>query len=383
MRFIILRDVLFQALSITNKIVPSSSSNPALLSNLIRVSLKGLEIQATDGTISAKLSIPLKDEKDNVNLEVMEEGDFLVSAKCLFDMIYKFDTKKITFNMVDSNYLSVYDSSTSFNIYTRDSKDFPILGFDLSEDNNSFKAKISDIKKLFDKTSFAVATKGSKDMFLGIDITARNGKLYFLATDSYRMARYAIKSESESAKFDFICPVKALSIISSLTEDKEVKVIFDNQRSIFKTDDLIIATRLYQGEFPSPDRIIPSSFAYSISFNTENFLKSIDKVRILAAYETKTPICKLTISKETGVTLSSHSEGNGECKDILKDCEIMMPENEEVFEIGFNIEYVCQSIKALGSEKSTLVFSSPVRMFMAKNDDEENIQILTPVRISR
>lgn len=381
MKFVISRNYLLQALNILNKIVPSASANPTLTMIAFQVKEDRIELKATDGNLSCKLLINAK-EDDNTIIKDIEEGDFLVSAKFLSDMTAKLEDEYINFNMVDTNFLSIFDSSTDFNIVTKDIIDFPELSFDVDTTNKSFTIKSSELKTLYDKTSFAVATKSSKDIFYGINISAKNGKLYFLATDSYRMARYAIDNKNETSEFTFTCPIKALNVVSNLVKNQDVEIIFDEKQALFKTKDIIISTRLYLGDFPSPERLIPAKFDYSITFNTESFLKSLSRVVILATIEGKQPTCKLTISKETGVTLSSYSEGNGDSKDTLTNCEYILPENEDIFEIGMNTNYVQDAVRALGSEKASLVFSSPIRMFMAKNDDEENIQILTPIRIN-
>jgi DNA polymerase III sliding clamp (beta) subunit (PCNA family) len=53
-----------------------------------------------------------------------------------------------------------------------------------------------------------------------------------------------------------------------------------------------------------------------------------------------------------------------------------------VFEIGFNVEFVLDAVKALRSEEVTFVFASPTRMFMLKNDNPNNTQIVTPIRLA-
>lgn len=383
MKFTILKTALLQTLNIAFKLVPSASASPVLTHFFMKIDDNGLEVKATDGNISCKTSISIKDDKDNEIIKNIEEGEFLVNGKYLINMISGLDGKYINFNMVDSNYLSIFDDATDFNLVTRETSEFPDLDLNVSSESNSFHIKVSDLKLLYDKTSFAVATKSSKDMFFGINIKAKDGKLYFLATDSFRMARYAIKNENDKADFNFTCPVKALSMISSLANNDVVEIVFDQQRALFKTNNLIVSTKLYQGDFPSPERIIPDKFPYSITFKTDDFLKSLGRVNILSDIESsKIPTCKLTISKQTGVTLSSSSEGNGDSKDTLSSVSFVLPENEEVFEIGFNTSYVQAALKALNSDEATLVFSSPIRMFMAKNIDENNIQIITPVRLS-
>jgi DNA polymerase III sliding clamp (beta) subunit (PCNA family) len=83
-----------------------------------------------------------------------------------------------------------------------------------------------------------------------------------------------------------------------------------------------------------------------------------------------------------GVTLSAKSTNYGNGTVPLKKSTIVLPETENVFEIGFNVDFATAAVRALNAPKVTFVFVSPTRMFMVKNDDPENIQIITPIRMN-
>ena len=90
----------------------------------------------------------------------------------------------------------------------------------------------------------------------------------------------------------------------------------------------------------------------------------------------------MTISNENGVILSARSTNYGNSQEVIKKATFTLPDSEYVFEIGFNVDFAIEAVKALKSENITFVFASAVQMFMVKNDDPENIQIITPIRIS-
>ena len=53
---------------------------------------------------------------------------------------------------------------------------------------------------------------------------------------------------------------------------------------------------------------------------------------------------------------------------------------DEIFEIGFNANYVLDAIKALNSESVEFGFNSATKLFKV-GGDEDTIQIVTPIRI--
>ncbi len=60
----------------------------------------------------------------------------------------------------------------------------------------------------YDSTAFAVAVKGPKEVYYGVNINATDDKLMFTATDSYRLARRKI-NVSGNHHISFTVPVKA------------------------------------------------------------------------------------------------------------------------------------------------------------------------------
>lgn len=284
--------------------------------------------------------------------------------------------------MIDTNYLNISDESADFNLVTKPGNEYPDVDLHIPEDATGFTASIKDLKKLYDATSYAVATNKPQPLFYGINVSARNGRLYFLATDSYRLARLSVpeEKEGEHSEFSFTSPVKALNMLTSLPEDLTCTIYFDEERAIFSIGDNLISTRLIPGEFPPVDRIIPSSFSYSVTCNTDDFLKTAERVRIISSAEDRNSQVKLTISTDSGVTLSSRSSNYGNSKENIKNATYVLPEGENLFEIGFNIDFAIDAVRALRSDTITFVFASAVQMFRVKNDDEENIQIITPIR---
>ncbi len=246
-----------------------------------------------------------------------------------------------------------------------------------------FKVQVKDRKKLFDTTAYAAASRGPKPLFFGVNVRAQGGKLYFLATDSYRRARNAVSVEDQAAEFNFTCSVKTLNRVTGLNPEDMVTIYLDDQRALFVGKNCRVSTRLIQGDFPTPDRIIPPSFPYQVTLKAQEFLVAADRVKIIILNaDDRNNRVRLTLSKDSGVTISANSTSMGNASETLKPLSLVRPENENVFEVGFNVDYVTAAVKALQSDEITLTFSSPNRRFMAKNKDPENIQIITPIRLS-
>ncbi len=382
MKLAIKRLEFLRILNFANQIIPAKSPESQFMNFLVECREDGLSIIASDGTISTKVDQPLKNEKGEEIILNIEPGFIQIPARLFLDIISKIGGDNVTLKLCDSTLLNVSDGVNDFNLKTKDGNEYPNVNLSLPSEIKGLNVKISDFKKLFDTTAFATATRGPKELFQGINIRSNNGKLYFLATDSYRMARYAVELKDCDQELNFTSPVKALDMVSKISEEGECTIYFDDQRALFVSNGITLSTRLIRGEFPSADRIIPVSFDYSCKLKTKDFLEAADLIKIVSVIENKNCQARLILSKDTGATLTAKSTNYGDGKVTLKCSEINLPEDQNVFEIGFNIDYVVASVKALNSEEFSFEFVSPTRMFMVKNDDVENIQIVTPIRMN-
>ncbi|MFA6829713.1 MAG: DNA polymerase III subunit beta [Bacilli bacterium] len=382
MKLTIKRIDFLRLLSFVSQAIPVKSAESQFLNFLIQCDDDKLSIIASDGIISAKVEQTLKNEKgDDVILNI-EKGIIQTPAKYLLDIVAKLSGETISLNMVDTNYLNISDGPTDFNLITKEGAEYPDVDLNIPEDNKGIEVSLKDIKVLFDATSYAVATRGPKDLFYGINIRAFDGKLYFLATDSYRMARYAVEEEDKDASFNFTCPVKALNMVTNISEGSKCTIYFDEQRALFISEGITLSTRLIRGEFPSADRLIPSDFPYQVTVDTSEFLNAADCVKIMSSAEDKNSQVRMTVTKDNGVLLKAKATNYGNGKVPLNNAKVFLPENEDIFEISYNVDFVTAAVKALNSSTFTFEFVNPTRMFMVKSADKENIQIITPIRMT-
>ena len=381
MKLTIKRQCFLKLLNFAMAAIPAKSAENQFMNFLVDVSESEVSVIASDGNIATKVT-QNKIEKEEEVIIAAESGVIQAPAKYLLDIVSKLGGDIITLNMVDTNFLNISDDNSDFNLVTKSAEEYPDVNLNIPEGKEGFKAEVKELKALFDATAFAVATKGPRELYYGINVSAKNGRLYFLTTDSYRMARLSLPKESSTAEFNFTCPVKPLSMITSLEENVECTIYFDEKRAVFKTPDAIITTRLLPGDFPSPDRLIPTKFPYSVTFETQEFLSAAERVRIISSAEDRNSQVRLTISRDNGVVLSARSTNYGNSQEVIKKATYTLPDEEYIFEIGFNVDFAIDAVKALRNERVTFIFASAVQMFMVKNDDPENIQIITPIRIS-
>ena len=381
MKLTIKRAEFLKMLTFAAQAIPGKTAESQYMNFLLVVSQDALDVITSDGSISSKIHQEREDEKGNEVILASEEGSIQTPAKLLLDIISKLGGDIVTLELVDSCLLNISDESSNFNLVTKPGEEYPDVNLNVPEGANGFKVSLADLKSLFDTTSFAVAVKGPKELYQGINITALDGRLTFLATDSFRVASLSKPEASQDANFVFTCPVKPLDMITRASESGEVVIYLDEQKALFVLGKTVISTRLLHGNFPAIDRLIPPQFPFMIEMKTAEFIERAERVKIISSMEGRNSQVRLNLNKDS-IYLYARSTNFGNSQETFHDVKITMPEDVNVFEIAFNVDFVMEAVKALKSETFTLCLSSPTKIFMVKNDDPTNIQIITPIRLS-
>lgn len=351
--------------------IPAKSADPNYMNFLITINDEEKTILASDGAITIIHSLS---NDENPVLKSYEPGTIEIPARHFVSIISKLEGEEVILTQIENSFLNITDNYSNFNIKCSRGEEFPQLDIHFTS-SHTFEIDGNDFLNLYNSTAFAVATRGPKKHFYGVKIGVNNNILEFVATDSYRLAQRKVAVENNE-KFYFIAPVKALSLVAKYCEGKKVLISEDNNLASFKVDNLTVISRLYVGEFPNIDRIIPVSTPFVLNVDSKIFLNALDRVAtILDAGKGQ---CVVLKCNEDGAELFARSEQVGNSADPLAGAEF----EGNQFEISFNYSYVNDAIKALNSEKIHLCFASEGTAFLVKNDDPNNIQIVTPLRSS-
>lgn len=223
MKLTIKRAALLKILSLAYEAVPVKSTEPAFVNYLIDISNENIEILASDGNITIKGVIPTTSD-DVIN---SVPGKIQVPAKYLLDIMRKLEGEVVTISLIETSMLNIADDRSNFNLNTVAGEEYPDI--DMNADaGEELEINGEDFKHLYDSTAFAVAVKGPKEVYYGVNINATDDKLMFTATDSYRLARRKI-NVSGNHHISFTVPVKALQLISHYEKLDKVKIKIDSE----------------------------------------------------------------------------------------------------------------------------------------------------------
>ena len=350
------------------KVVKACSSKTTLpVLECIKISAKndGITLSATDGEISIIKTI---------KAEVYEEGEVCVPGKYFADFIKKLEGVQITLTSENKKMDIIYaDSQTSMQVLSAD--DFPKIDLEIKE--NSFKLKTKDLKKFISATSFCCATDDSRPILKGCQFVIDGENICVTSLDGFRLATVSGKVISSTGNMEIICPARTLNEIEKMLpdDDKDTEIFIQKGMILVASEDTVLTSRLYGGDFIKKENIIPKKFITSVVIEKDKLKASIERAAILVRGD-KNSLIIFDISGDT-IEISSASE-IGNVQEPVK-AEI---DGKDV-RIAMNSKFIIDAVNALDEEKIVLSFNNQIQPFTCQNaQNKDKLYLILPVRTS-
>lgn len=371
MKLTVYRQKFEKLISILASAIPNQTANANLKNFLFNITNDEVRILSSNGAVSILSKTSLKEE--NTFLINSEIGSVQIPASILLGAIKKMTGDIIVLEHVDDKLLYLTDEKSEFKISVSPAEDYPDIDLDCSSDIY-VDLKMKDFVELYNSTYFATAKTGAKELYFGINITSRNNKLTFVATDSFRLARKYIMLDDDRP-FSIIVPLASLNLVSNIPDTESLKMYIEPTRVIFKLGSFTIFSKLYNGDFPNVDKIIPTEFKYTLNVLSKEIIDSIGIVNVINL-NGKQPKIQIQCTDANKVEIISKDE-NSTSRSPLNSA---IYEGNDRFSIICNSNYVLDAIKALNSDRVTFKFVTEFRAFLISSDDDTNTQIITPIR---
>src|SRR5690242_14597606 len=215
MRLVIERGELLRALGHVTSVVERRTTIPILSNVLLKASGQTVQFKATD--LEREVS-------DEAPCDVSQPGAVTVPAHILHDIVRKLaDGAQVEIQRdSEKERLTIRSGQSRFALQTLAPEDFPDLA--AGEFSHKFEIAAKDLKRLIDKTRFAISTEETRYYLNGIYLhTATRGKqptLRAVATDGHRLAQAELLSPKGSEGMPgIILPRKTVHELHRLMED--------------------------------------------------------------------------------------------------------------------------------------------------------------------
>ncbi len=367
------RGAFLKALSHVQSVVERRNTIP-ILSNVMIEAAKGqLKLTATDLDIEIVEAIPS---------DVLRNGAATAPAHMLYDIVRKLpDGAQVQAELLtaEGGRLAVSAGTSRFELACLPKEDFPQMAAGALP--HRFRLAADELKRIIDKTRFAISTEETRFYLNGIYLHAsKDGKAKTLraaATDGHRLARFELDLPDGAGDMPgVIVPRKTVTELRRLLDDADgaIEISLSDTKIQFTFGGLELTSKLIDGTFPDYQRVIPSGNDKVLSVESKEFAQSVDRVSTISA--DKTRAVKLNIAKEK-VTLSVVNPESGTATEELGANYSATP-----IEIGFNARYLLDITGQIeGKEVRFLLSDAGSPTIIEDTEDSRTLYVLMPMRV--
>ena len=373
--FSINKNLFLQALNTTKRAISHKNAIPILSTIKIDVTNEGITLIGSNGQISIENFISVNNE--NAGLLVNSLGSILLEATFFINVVSSLPDVTLDFKEIEQKQIVLTSGKSEITLKGKDADQYPRIQDVPTSNPLVLETKI--LKDLINETAFAASLQESRPILTGVHFVLTDHKnLKTVATDSHRLSQKKIILEKNGDNFDVVIPSRSLREFTAVFSDEieTVEVFFANHQILFRSENISFYTRLLEGNYPDTDRLIPTDFNTTVTFDVVNLRQSMERARLLSS-ATQNGTVKLEI-KQGVVTAHVNSPEVGKVDEEIDTIAV----SGEDLTISFNPTYLIEALKALNSEKVTISFISAVRPFtlVPADTDEDFMQLITPVR---
>jgi DNA polymerase-3 subunit beta len=246
---------------------------------------------------------------------------------------------------------------------------------------HNFMLSAADLKRLIDRTRFAISTEETRYYLNGIYVHAANSNdvpmLRAVATDGHRLARMELPlPEGAAGMPGVIVPRKTVNELRKLLDEfeQDVAIALSDTKIRFTFGTTVLTSKLIDGTFPDYDRVIPTGNDRILEVECKSFAEAVDRVSTISTEKSRA--VKLALERGS-LTLSATSAENGTATEELEVRYAAPP-----MEIGFNARYlldIAEQIEGEGARFSMGDAASPT--IVRDTADASALYVLMPMRV--
>ncbi|KAB7614412.1 DNA polymerase III subunit beta [Amylibacter sp. SFDW26] len=372
MKVSIERSALLKAMSQAQSVVERRNTIPILANVLIEAEGNDISFRATDLDIEVIDKAPAMVER---------AGATTVGAHTLHEIVRKLPDGAMVELADDgsSGRLDVKAGRSSFSLATLPKEDFPVMAS--SEYACNFSAAAPVLRRLFDKSKFAISTEETRYYLNGVYMHASDGAdgkvLRCVATDGHRLARIDAELPAGAEELPgVIVPRKTVNELRKLVEDDDMQIAVSvsETKIRFATPEITLTSKVIDGSFPDYTRVIPVGNTRRLEVDAAEFAQAVDRVSTVSSERSRA--VKLTLDEDR-LVLAVNAPDSGAAEE-----ELAVAYGDEPLEIGFNAKYLLEIAGQVDRENAVFLFnSSGDPTLMREGNDESAVYVVMPMRV--
>ncbi len=366
MRFTCEKSMLVTGLNITGRTVAQKSALSAIEGILCRA---GVGLNLTGYNMETAITY-------QIDAEISEAGACILPAKLFGDIIRRLPEGPVTVVVDESYKVSIRAGYASFTISAEAADDYPELP-DVGS-GRSIRIPQSALRELIGGTIFAVSENQGRPIHTGVKFEVEDETVSAIAVDGFRLARRTYHTpEPTGRNLSFVVPAQGLKEVEKIVQDNDEDVAFTlgTKHILFQMGEATLICRLLEGDFLDWRRVVPTNCPVKLVANVGELASSIERVGLIVSEKYKSPVrCVFgdqVLQLRTNTTIGA-----------AEDRCSMAGDGKEL-EIGFNVRYLSDALRAIPSEEVVLELTNGLSpIVMTPVDDKHDFAYMVlPVRI--
>jgi DNA polymerase-3 subunit beta len=368
MKLSLSREQLFAALQIVGRAVSTRSTLPSLGGIQLDAAGSTLALRATDMELGLTMSLP--------EVQVETEGTVLLPGRLLGDVVRSLPAGDVSLALrPEQRDVELTASAARFHLRTLAAEDFPRLPA-LADDAATLPAP--PLAETIERVARAASRDEVRPILTGVLFQADGAKLTMVATDSYRLSVKHTDLEAPLASgIEANVPARALRELARIISQggaEEIALSLARNQAVFRAGDVVLSSRLIEGQFPSWRQLIPESFEHEVRLPRAELLEVSRRISQLA--QRNAPL-RFGFA-EGELTVAAETPEVGDATEAIP-----APYSGDPLEIAFNPQFVIEGIESVDGEELVMKLSSPLRPGLLEPIDSEDFSYLVmPIRLN-
>ena len=373
MKVTVERAALLRSLGHVHRVVERRNTIPILSNVLLRGDGDGLRLKATDLDIEVT---------ETIAADAAQGGATTVPAHVIYDIVRKLpEGAQVSLETAgDTGQMQIRSGRSRFMLQALPESDFP----DLAAGEMPFKFSLppADLRRLIDKTQFAISTEETRYYLNGIffhtiEAPGSGTMLRAVATDGHRLARVDVAAPAGADGMPgVIVPRKAVAEIQKLIEDGEEPVGIELSSSKIRLTfgGVVLTSKLIDGTFPDYQRVIPTGNDKRLTVDLDTFAKAVDRVSTISSERGRA--VKLALNDGRLVLSVTNSDSGSATEELEVDYEA------GALDIGFNARYLLDITGQLDGDTALFKLADPGSPTLIQDREASPaLYVLMPMRV--
>ncbi len=362
-----------EALSIASRFTSSRSQLPILNNILLETSGNKLSVSSTNLEMSVYLSIASKIE---------EEGKISIPSRVISEVVSALSSDTVEIS-TEKDVLNLKGGGFSSKILGMNASDFPQVPSTVSK--NAIEMDSGLLIDSLAKVMYAISSDETRPVLTGGLFIFGSKSLSLVSTDGFRLSKTDIDLQSSDNENKIILPKGVLAELSRIVKNEKILLEFrkDDKQAVFQVGDLILSSRVIEGEFPDFQKIIPANHSLNVAVGKDDLMQGVKLASVFA--RDMSNVIRFVFGDDSFKIVSESSQSGSQenivdAKINFNNRDILGDKSE--FVIAFNCKFVEDFLASVDGENLEIRFNdaNAPGVFLDTEDDKL-LHLIMPVRI--